>query len=270
MKVVSFSKMSGAGNDFVAIDNRRLIITDRAAFARRVCGRTEGVGADGLLLLERSRVANFKMRYYNADGTDGGMCGNGGRCMSWFAYLKKLVPARHTFEALERFYRAEILATERVLLHIPDPDAFRSVVQLGSKQFPRAAFLNTGSPHAVIRVRKPEMEKLDVVGVGRPIRSHRAFGPEGANVNFVYRYGPKRLRMRTYERGVEQETLACGTGSIACALIGSVVWRMRSPVRVRTSGGEDLVVRFVGGPGNWRNVSLEGSARVTFKGTIRV
>jgi diaminopimelate epimerase len=266
--MIFFAKMSGSGNDFVVIDNRRGRLRQRRRFARILCERTEGIGADGMLLLERSKRADYLMRYYNADGSDGGMCGNGGRCVAWFAFVRGIAPRHHRFEALGQYYEARIIKEELVVLAFPKPEEYRRSVRTGASQFRTAAFVDTGSPHAVVSLDKMDLQQVDVAGEGRKLRHARAFGKAGANVNFMMWTGQSRIAIRTYERGVEAETKACGTGSIACSLVASELWGARSPVRVVTRSGEELLVRFSGDAPSWTGISLQGGARITFEGRI--
>ena len=265
--------MSGAGNDFVVVDNRDRKIRNGAQIARVLCDRRWGIGADGLLLLERSRKADYRMMYYNADGSYGGMCGNGGRCIARFAVSAKISLRRHRFEALDYIYDAEV-SGKSVVLKMKNPSELeiRKLIRLSSRELTLAT-LNTGSPHVVVTVgdvgrSKDLMSTLDVVGLGREIRNHRAFKPSGTNVNFIEVEGPNAIRIRTYERGVEDETLACGTGSIASALVSSMIWKMKSPVTVIPRSGRQLQVMFEGDGDGFRNIRLKGPAEVIFNGFV--
>jgi diaminopimelate epimerase len=258
--------MSGSGNDFVVVDNRRGLVGagDGAALARRVCARGFGVGADGMILIERSREADFRWRFYNADGSEPAMCGNGGRCAARFAFLRGIAPARMRFETGAGLIRAEVRG-DRVKLQLPLPYGFRESVPVevaGRRLVP--GFLVVGVPHAVLRVEK--LEEVPVEAWGRALRHHPAFGPEGTNANFFRVAGPRRLEVRTYERGVEGETLACGTGSVATALVAAAAGLVKSPVTVVTRGGEELIVHFRRRGGEFGEVFLEGKAAVVFEG----
>jgi len=270
-KNIPFTKMSGAGNDFVVIDNRRGMVSSAAKLARMLCDRRWGVGADGLLLLEKSRKAAYRMMYYNADGSHGGMCGNGGRCIARYAVALGIAPKDHTFEALGHIYRATT-RSKQIRLRMKDPKALRDglVVRIGGRTW-RMSGIDTGAPHAVILLdQSMSLDKVDVVNIGRKIRNHGAFSPRGTNVNFVERVARGRIRMRTYERGVEAETLACGTGSIASAIVASRRWKLRSPVEIQTSAGKILTVSFHAKGGKYSDVELQGPAIVTFEGNIDV
>ncbi len=273
MKKISFLKMSGSGNDFVMIDNRRGTFPKAlSAMAKRFCDRHEGVGADGLLLLEKCQQADFRMVYFNADGSRASMCGNGARCMAWFAQHQKAAGARSEFQTDAGLVQAEIKG-DIVQITLGEAHDYRPpmVLRVPGGTFP-VAFVNTGVPHAVCFV--PRVDDVDVQHVGRQLRHHKVFGPKGANVNFVQRINAHTLKVRTYERGVEGETLACGTGvcasAIACVLKGWV----QAPVRCQTAGGDVLQVRFQLNPTNSQrpaqSVSLSGPVRVTFQGQTEI
>ena len=268
--------MSGAGNDFVVMDNRNGKVTDPATLARKLCDRRKGIGADGLLLVESSERADFLMRYYNSDGSYGGMCGNGGRCISRYAYIKKIVNGPEIrFEALEHIYGASILK-DSVKLKMKDPLDFRigQVIPLTRSQI-RFHFVNSGSPHCIIFLDEnkeiaPTLEEIDVYGMGKEIRNHGYFFPEGTNVNFVEEKDTTSFSVRTYERGVEAETLACGTGSVAVALVANQVKRSLPPVTLHVRSGELLTVDFQKtSDGLYHDVSLSGSAHIVFSGMVK-
>lgn len=263
---IPFWKMSGSGNDFILVDNRRGIIgqEEGAPLARRLCTRSFSVGADGLILVEKSRAADFAWRFFNSDGSSAAMCGNGGRCAARFAYLKGIAPARMRFETGAGLIRAEVRG-DLVKLQLPLPFGYRERVPVdvvGRKMAP--GFFVVGVPHAVLRVEN--LEDVPVAEWGRALRFHPAFGPEGTNVNFYRVEGPRCVRLRTYERGVEGETLACGTGSVATALVAAAGGFVKSPVKVLTRGGEELAVYFRRRGGEYGEVFLEGTARVVFEG----
>ena len=267
--------MSGAGNDFIVIDNRQNRITNRPALASKLCNRRWGIGADGLLLVESSKKASYRMMYYNSDGSYGGMCGNGARCIALYATTRGIARRAHSFEALDFVYHAQVRKTS-VTLTMKNPSNLRMnlVLPILRKKV-KAHFVDTGSPHVVIPVTsliraRNALQKLQVDKIGPPIRYHRQFKPSGTNVNFIYRLRPNSLKMRTYERGVEAETLACGTGSIACALISSRLWNMKPPITVVTQSNKKLVVNFTTKRQSIRNVTLSGPALVVFDGVVEV
>jgi diaminopimelate epimerase len=273
---IQFYKMSGAGNDFVVIDNRNAKIKQKVALARTLCERRYGVGADGLILIEKDSAADFKMCYYNADGSYGGMCGNGGRCAAFFAFTFDIAKRTHHFTANKRHYHAEILKGGRVSLSMIDPENIQLHKKLTADGMDIPYhFIYTGSPHVVINIHDIAdetltLEKADFVErIGRAVRLHEAFAPGGTNVNFIQREGANGIKIRTYERGVEAETFACGTGSVGSALIASLLWGLKSPVRVLPKSKELLKVSFTPGE-QITDVRLEGPAVITFRGEIEV
>ena len=276
MRELAFTKMSGAGNDFVVADARvgigaALVHGNVQAFVREVCHRQFGIGADGVLLVQapdRGSDADFRMRYFNADGGEAEMCGNGARCITRFA-----VEAGLGTDSCVRFttaagpYSGQVLGGV-VRVNMRPPTAIRDAVvtHVGDHAFTGTA-LNTGVPHYVVW--RDDVESDDVVPWGRALRFDAAFAPAGANINFVQRCGD-RLRVRTYERGVENETLACGTGLTASALAAAIRWDLPSPVVLRAQSGLDLRVYFAREGSTFREVQLEGEARVVFAGRYPV
>jgi len=268
IEIIEFTKASGAGNDFVLINNMNGQVTgDRAKLANALCSRNSGIGADGLILIERSDQADFLMTYYNADGSYGGMCGNGGRCVARFAHILGLFPAEMLFDALDHVYRAQVKG-DAVGLHMKDPVDLKENLDftLSSGRF-EGHSIDTGSPHLVLFV--DEISKVDVASLGVNLRRHEQFQPAGTNVNFVEVIGPKSLEIRTYERGVEAETLACGTGAVASAIISSLIKETQPPVTVRVRSGEALIIDFLRTGKQFTKVVLEGSAHMVFSGSLQ-
>jgi diaminopimelate epimerase len=260
---ISFTKMSGAGNDFIVIDNRgkNVILTHEEIKA--MCTRRTGIGADGLILIESSETADFRMNYHNADGFPGSMCGNGGRCAVYFAHLIGILPASvsYRFDAGSVQYEAEVTGIETVRLHMLPPEDFRDAFQAGTWS---CHYVNTGSPHTVIF--SENLDDIDVITEGRAIRHRKDLFPEGTNVNFLEITAPDALSVRTFERGVEDETLACGTGAVASALMSFRLGKITSTrIRVRVKSGDILTVAF---NEKLNDISLEGPARVVYQGTI--
>ncbi|WP_457576934.1 diaminopimelate epimerase [Desulfomarina sp.] len=266
---LEFEKMSGTGNDFVIIDNRNNVVPveEQSEFAGKICRRMFSVGADGLILIENSDKADFAWSFYNGDGSLADMCGNGARCAARFAFRHGIAKAKMRFATSAGIIEAEILEDEVVRLQMTQPFDFRLglSMNLGGEERP-VAFVNTGVPHAVIFV---EDEDIAVKKLGRKVRFHELFEPGGANANFVRILDDGRLKVRTYERGVEDETMACGTGAVAAALFATMQKGMESPVEVVTSGGEELTVFFdlLDGPVA-ENVFLQGPARCIFAGKL--
>ena len=261
--------MNGTGNDFVVIDHRQKIIPvdEQQNFSRRVCRRMFSVGADGVILLEDSSKADFSWQFYNADGSVAEMCGNGARCAARFAYLTGIAGRTMRFETLAGIIEAEICDEESVRLRMTDPVGYRehSAVRIGGEER-QVFFLNTGVPHAVLFV---EDRQVPVKEWGPEIRFHSIFQPEGTNADFVTILGPDEILARTYERGVEDETRACGTGAVASAIIASIKKNIVTPVQVVTSGGDRLTIDFdVHHDGSVHNVYLTGPARLIYHGEL--
>lgn len=264
----SFAKLSGAGNDFVVIDNRRRVFTSSlAVLAVKICKRKTGIGADGVLVLEKSTKQDFKMRVFNPDGSEAEMCGNGARCLARYAYLKRIAPANMIFETKAGIISAQVREA-KVKLRMSEPHSFRErlSIKVGAKTF-AVSFVNTGVPHAVVFVK--DLAKAEVGRWGRAIRYHEFFKPAGANVNFVAERDRHTISLRTYERGVEDETLSCGTGSVAATLISAKEGKVISPVEVVTSGGEILKVYFSYCDGKFGDVYLEGEVKYVFEGVVK-
>ena len=264
---IPFSKLNGSGNDFLLIDNRDGVLDaiDRPAFVAKVCDRARSVGADGLIFIEASKKADFRWDFYNADGSRAEMCGNGGRCAARFAFFRKIAGAEMSFETLAGIIHASV-SGRRVKLQMTRPKglALDQSLTLAGKKYVYS-FVDTGVPHAVLFV--PDVTKTDVAAVGRGIRRHKAFAPKGTNVNFAQMRGDV-LWVRTYERGVEGETLACGTGAVACAILATAKKIAASPVTVKTSGGEILKVHFDLAAKDFGRVFLEGDTNWVFDGRL--
>jgi len=267
---LSFTKMNGAGNDFVMLDNRDGVLAlDRTQIAH-LCDRHRGVGADGLLLVEPPQNgADFRMRYYNADGGEAEMCGNGARCFARYARRVSGISASAiSFETPAGVIGAHCEGDE-VQINMSTPHSFAPASRLeAAGETLDIHFLNTGVPHAVIFV--ADLESVAVTRLGAAIRHHAHFAPKGTNVNFVQVESPGSIAIRTYERGVEDETLACGTGVVACALLHALATGVPSPVRVRVRGGDTLRVGFEPGAtaGEFGAVTLTGPADFVFDGTV--
>ena len=265
---IPFWKMSGCGNDFIVIDHRQPLIPDVRDFVVKVCRRGLSLGSDGLILVETSQVAPYAWRFFNNDGNEAEACGNGSRCVARFAYLQGIAAARHAFETRAGLVRAHVLEADRVRVWLPDPSDLRLnlLVGVGGVQY-TGHFINTGVPHVVYFVE--EVDTAEVVPLGRATRQHPLFAPHGANVNFVQVLDAERLKIRTYERGVEDETLACGTGSIAAAILAATLGRVKPPVRLQTQSGISLGVDFTQTAECFTGVSLEGDARIICKGALQ-
>ena len=268
MKTIAFSKMSGSGNDFIVIANLKqdLAVSDYPLLARQLCRRKLSVGADGLILLEPSNQADFKWRFYNSDGSRAEMCGNGARCAARFAYLNKIADRQLSFETDAGIIAAEIRG-EQVKIRMTDPVELKvdQKIQL-AKRIITASFINTGVPHIVVEV--DDVNLTDVIALGREIRYHGAFSPAGTNVNFVSSLENKGFSIRTYERGVEDETLACGTGCVAAALVLAQKRELPSPVDLIVFSGSLLRVYFSRNHDGFDRIFLEGDARLIGSGHL--
>jgi diaminopimelate epimerase len=267
--MLRFSKMNGAGNDFVMIDNRVGDLQLAPEQIVKICDRHRGVGADGVLVLERaSNGADYRMRYYNADGGEAEMCGNGARCFARYASRVAGAKDELSFETPAGVIGAK-LQGELVRLQMSEPKDLRLGITIPLPEREVAAhFVNSGVPHVVVPV--DDLETVDVRALGSAIRRHALFAPNGANANFLKELGDRQIAIRTYERGVEDETLACGTGVVASALIFAATRKLEGPISVRVRGGNELEVGFDRDGEQFRNVTLTGPADFVFEGTIDV
>ena len=267
--MLHFTKMNGAGNDFVMLDNRAGELQLARDQIAHICDRHRGVGADGVLILEKAaNGADFRMRYYNADGGEAEMCGNGARCFARFAERTAGAKKKISFETPAGIIRAKVDG-EMVCLQMSEPKDLRSNVEIsaGGETF-HGQSIDTGVPHFVIRMDK--IGDVDVVKNGRAVRRHEIFSPRGTNVNFVEKRGRRRIAIRTYERGVEDETLACGTGVVASALTFALSENVDGPIGVLVRGGRELTVGFKRSGEEFSNVTLTGPADFVFEGTIEL
>lgn len=267
--MLSFSKMNGAGNDFVVVDNRDNSLDLSREQIERICQRQRGIGADGFLAVEPAQNgADYRMRYYNADGGEAEMCGNGARCFA--RYVNRLEGGSiesTSFETIAGTIKADFFG-ENVKIQLSEPFdlSLRDSLSIEGTDY-EVHSVNTGVPHAVVFV--DDLSKVDIVSLGSAIRHHDHFAPAGTNVNFVGVLENDHIAIRTYERGVENETLACGTGMVACAIIHHELTGVGSPVRVDVAGGDTLEVAFEqSSNGTYDNVTLLGPADFTFDGTL--
>jgi len=279
-KTIDFYKMVAAGNDFVVIENKLTAKTAQlSSLARKICDRKFGIGADGMLIIEKTKKANVKMRIFNADGSEAEMCGNGARCSALYARQQAGISPFAVKGAKTKTIKIETKAGiiesevdgDSVRIKLTDPkDIGLGIPIVVNERALRVNFVNTGVPHTVIFVEG--LEKIDVDGLGRLIRYHSKFAPKGTNVNFVEMEGDNLINVRTYERGVEAETLACGTGSTASAIITGCIMKGfgRRIIKVRTKSGEILKIYFEQDNNKFENVWLEGRARFVFKGRYYV
>lgn len=269
--ILEFTKMNGAGNDFIMIDNRNKKISLTKEQVVRMCNRFRGIGADGLMLLIpcSSKKADWAWDFYNPDGSKPTMCGNGSRCFA--RYIQKVTGTKKkeiTFETGAGIIHATFQG-ERVTVNLTQPHGLRLNEAVALKSGCATIHsLDTGVPHAVLFVENAD--QMMVNDVGAEIRYHKHFAPKGTNVNFVQLLGPNHIRVRTYERGVENETLACGTGVTASSLISAEVHKFTSPVKIQVQGGDLLEVAFERKGKDFGNVRLTGPGDFVFEGKIKL
>lgn len=266
MKKIKFTKMVASGNDFVVVNDK--LLPSPSSVARKICDRKFGIGADGMLLLSSSKKADIRMRIFNADGSEAEMCGNGARCSALFVRRQTQASKRHILIETKAGLIESWIEKDRVRIKLTDPLDLMLDIPLKLTRALKVNFINTGVPHAVIFVEG--LDKLDVFELGRQIRFHQAFAPKGTNVNFVEVLSQDTIRVRTYERGVEGETLACGTGVTASALITSFKFFLPkiNLIKVITESGETLKVSFKRINNSFKDVWLEGKVQIVFNGEI--
>ena len=257
---IPFWKMHGAGNDFILVDDRSLRFPSaQTSFVVPLCDRRRGIGSEGLLLIQPSANADFRMRFFNPDGSEADLCGNGARCIARLAHELNAAPADMRIETAAGLVRAEVLPP-LVRLHLPPPKDWRlNFSTVWKNKEIQLHFVNSGVPHAVCVVN--DIEKINVPELGSFIRHHALFAPSGTNADFIQVTGPNSLCIRTYERGVEGETLACGTGIAAAALVAEKLSLVKAPVRIATAGGDRLEVGI-------SPLTLTGPAEHSFQGEV--
>jgi diaminopimelate epimerase len=282
MEKYSFAKMNGAGNDFVLFDldeNHELSITPE--FIRKICSRQFGIGADGVITVRDDDGYDFVMEYYNSDGSLGSLCGNGARCAIKFASIRgKFIGDETKFLCNNLVYDGKLVNSNSVKFNLKAPKNQKYKFKIKAiGQLITSSYIDTGSPHVVIcvndilnDVKNPgsnfkSLDELDLINIGREIRYSPDFAPSGVNVNFI-QIENGTIYIRTYERGVENETLACGTGSVAAALVANKLFGVESPSRVVTVTGKNLLVEFKVINNEYSEVSLTGPAEINFTGKI--
>lgn len=283
MRNVTFKKFSGAGNDFILIDKKSFPDFNlTSSDIQKICDRRRGIGADGILIIDELPEFDFSMRYFNADGTLGTLCGNGARCAIKYASLSGRMENVTFFECNNEKYKGEIISENEVKFYFNNPTKIKKNFKIKVwNQLINASFADTGSPHVVILINDVLMNPKDlkskyidlnrfpVTELGKEIRYHQDFKPAGVNVNFIS-LAEDRINIRTYERGVEAETFACGTGSVASAIIASLNYDIKPPIRLLTFGGDILTVDFKKDSGGISGVSLTGPAEFVFSGEINL
>lgn len=268
---IPFAKMSGTGNDFIIIDNRGKIVADdeMADLAVQACRRGQSVGADGLLLIEDDEELDFAWRFFNSNGSEAEMCGNAARCVARLAYLDGIAGPESVFRTLAGPIRASVDGSViRVQLTRPHGLEPEFALAVGDNRVFTAGFVDTGVPHTVLVLEDSSLETTAVEELGREIRFHQRFAPAGTNVNFVQIMDSGNIHVRTYERGVEAETLACGTGVVAAALVTTVRGLTTPPVSVTTKGNDVLIVHLDETDPMAGNVYLEGNASIVYRGEL--
>lgn len=269
MDEVAFVKMSASGNDFILIDHRGGGLDESVleAFVVGVCRRRLSAGADGVILIEPSPTADFRWRFFNADGSAASMCGNGARCAARFAHRLGICGGQVRFETGAGPVCAQVDGA-RVRVRLTDPHGLRMELPIAVEgRTLTVSSVNTGVPHAVVAAER--IDDVDLPALGRAIRFHPRFAPEGANVDFICPDpATGGIAIRTYERGVEGETLSCGTGAAAGALVAAERFGLTSPVGVRTASGETLTVHFQRRGAGFQEVFQEGEARFIYSGLI--
>jgi diaminopimelate epimerase len=275
MKTIPFTKMVGAGNDFIVIDHVPVSKSNLKKLALKACDRTNGIGADGVLILDKSKKADYRMRIINADGSEAEMCGNGARCMAAYIVQQKK-PKKKTFamETIAGIILGEAKG-EIANVRLSDPKDYQFLIPINiNGNTIQVSYIDTGVPHTIIYVH--DLKEINVHAIGRVIRYHNAFKPRGTNVNFAEQINDNLVAVRTYERGVEDETKACGTGSVACAIVTylrahpDLNQKKGAKMNVKTQGGEILEVTFDINHNKIQNVWLKGSANFIAKGEYYV
>lgn len=284
MNKIKFNKLTGAGNDFVFIDlNENQNLSINADLIKKLCDRRFGIGADGLILISDSPNYCFNMEYYNSDGSLGSLCGNGARCAIWYSKISGRIKDNSVkFLCGQVEYSGEIIEEELTKFYLKNPTKVKLNFKVkAAGQLIKASFVNTGSPHLVINVTDvlqntsspnlfyKELKEFPLIDLGKELRYHPDFSPQGTNVNF-YQETEDEIILRTYERGVENETLACGTGSVATALVSFLTQKKSPPVKIKTWGGDTLIVNFEIENKRVRNISLTGPAKLVFSGEIKI
>jgi diaminopimelate epimerase len=284
VKKILFAKMSGAGNDFIVIDKSK----NKSASLKpnqiiKLCNRRNGIGADGIILISDSKDNDFAMEYFNADGSTGSLCGNGARCAIQYASnSKRLKNGKARFQSNDEIFNGQIINNGLVRFELKPPTRVKLNFKLkAANQLIKSHYADTGSPHVVIEIedvlaqpkdlnsRYRNIANFPVFEIGKEIRYHKDFSPVGANVNFIQIKNDEIL-IRTYERGVENETLACGTGSAAVAIIMNTHKNVKPPIKLKTWGGDELIVDFQRVGDRYEKLSLTGPVKTVFTGEFEL
>tara|TARA_B100000575_G_scaffold288375_1_gene288288 strand:+ start:4614 stop:5399 length:786 start_codon:yes stop_codon:yes gene_type:complete len=256
--IIEFSKYNGAGNDFIVVDDRNDNIDGNKSLIKKICDRNFGVGGDGLILIKKSMESDFKIVHYTPDGKIGSLCGNGSRCGVSFAFKNNLISKNTVFTAYDGIHKAEIISDELIKMEM------KINSEILENEY--GVWLDTGSPHLIVE--QDNTDLIDVKKEGRLIRYNNLYKEEGVNVNFVEKISDNTFKIRTYERGVENETLACGTGSTATAICMNYMNKSNSDEILMKCRGGDLRVKFNVEKKEFSNISITGPANFVFKGKI--
>jgi diaminopimelate epimerase len=282
VKKILFTKMNGAGNDFVILDktkNKSISLSKQQI--SNICNRRKGIGADGVIIFSSSKNSDFSMEYFNADGSTGSLCGNGARCAIQYASdTTKLKDGNAVFQANNESFSGEVIKHGIIKLEMKLPKKLKLNFRIkASSQLIKSHYADTGSPHVVIEIedvlalpkdlnsKYRNIQNFPVIEIGKEIRYHKDFAPEGTNVNFV-QVKNEEVLIRTYERGVENETLACGTGAVASALVVSSLKNTSSPIKIKTWGGDELIIDFQKIGSRFEKISLTGPAKTVYSGEV--
>ena len=279
MTKINFVKMSGAGNDFILFEHDELQLSSEKI--KVLCNRNFGIGADGILLIGKSEAKDFKVSYYNSDGSEGALCANGARCAVRYLYEKGEIGSKTEFEFVGQTFKAEVIGGEFIRQWINPPIKIKRNFKVkAAGQLINAGYVDLGSKHLVIFVEdilvNPatptkhfyNLKDISVANLGRELRYHADFAPDDVNVNFIHTLDRNLLAIRTYERGVEAETLACGSGSVSSAIIAFLEKKLQLPINIQTFGGAVLEVDFDYDLNSFSGISLTGPAKKVFDGTI--
>ncbi|MEJ5305582.1 MAG: diaminopimelate epimerase [Ignavibacteria bacterium] len=277
---IKFEKYTGAGNDFIVIHNSNFI--PEPELIQKICDRHFGIGADGVLIIEGSDKADFQVSYFNSDGSGDALCVNGARCAVMFAFQKKLCGQKCSFEFIKKIFHANVLDDFNVQLFID----YSPLVELNKEinfldERLRTHFVDIGSRHLIINwsdfeniysslLNEKDFETFDINYFGRLLRNHQEFYPEGVNINFIRQVENNEIRIRTYERGVEFETLACGSGSIASSIIAYITLKLNPPIKVITTSQKVFEIKFKELNGVINDISITGHAQKIFEGEIEL
>lgn len=279
MSQINFTKMSGAGNDFILFEHDELQLSSEKI--KVLCNRNFGIGADGILLIGKSDAKDFKVSYYNSDGSEGALCANGARCAVRYLYEKDKIGSKTEFEFVGQTFKAEVIGGESIRQWINPPIKIKRNFKVkAAGQLINASYIDLGSKHLLIfvedvivnplnpKINFKNVKDIDIEKLGRELRYHADFAPDGVNVNFIQTLDRNLLSIRTYERGVEAETLACGSGSVSSAIIAFLEKKLQLPIKIQTYGGAFLEVNFNYLNNKFLDIWLTGPARKVFDGSI--